>query len=155
MAPNHLARAFQPAEPNQSWVTDITYIRTHEGLLYLAVVLDLFSRQVIGWSMSARIDSGLVVSALLMAVWRRQTTHSSPSPARKTDSTKFWLMPKSRGKSMINQNNCGTPPVFAILWSLKQAGAKHLKRCCILNRLAGTAEPAFGKKGQWASVQII
>lgn len=52
--------------------TDITYIRTHEGWLYLAVVLDLFSRQVIGWSMQSRIDRELVLNALLMAVWRRQ-----------------------------------------------------------------------------------
>ena len=58
--------------PNQAWVTDITYIRTHEGWLYLAVVLDLFSRQVIGWSMGSRIDSDLALSALLMAIWRRQ-----------------------------------------------------------------------------------
>lgn len=48
VAPNHLSRQFTPEVPNQSWVTDTTYIRTHEGWLYLAVVLDLFSRQVIG-----------------------------------------------------------------------------------------------------------
>jgi putative transposase len=53
-------------------VTDITYIRTHEGWLYLAVVIDLFSRAVIGWSMQTRIDKELVFSALLMAFWRRQ-----------------------------------------------------------------------------------
>ncbi len=54
VAPNHLQRQFTAAEPNQSWVTDITYIRTHEGWLYLAVVVDLFSRQVVGWSMGSR-----------------------------------------------------------------------------------------------------
>jgi putative transposase len=53
-------------------VTDIPYIRTHEGWLYLAVVLDLFSRQVIGWSIQPRMESELVINALLMAVWRRQ-----------------------------------------------------------------------------------
>ena len=72
VAPNHLDRQFKPERPNQSWVTDITYIRTHEGWLYLAVVLDLFSRQVIGWSMGSRIDTELVLNALLMALWRRQ-----------------------------------------------------------------------------------
>ena len=72
VAPNHLRRQFAVAEPNQSWVTDITYIRTHEGWLYLAVVLDLFSRQVIGWSMGQRIDTTLVIDALLMALWRRR-----------------------------------------------------------------------------------
>jgi len=53
-------------------ITDITYIRTHEGWLYLAAVLDLFSRQVIGWSMGPRIDRELALNALLMAVWRRR-----------------------------------------------------------------------------------
>ena len=56
---------------DEAWVTDITYIRTHEGWLYLAVVLDLFSRRVIGWSMQARITKELALDALLMAVWRR------------------------------------------------------------------------------------
>ncbi len=70
--PNHVAQQFNITEPNKVWVTDITYIRTHEGWLYLAVVLDLFSRQVIGWSMQARMESDLVINALLMAVWRRQ-----------------------------------------------------------------------------------
>ena len=58
--------------PNKTWVTDITYIRTHEGWLYLAVVLDLFSRQIVGWSMQSRMDKELVVSALLMALWKRK-----------------------------------------------------------------------------------
>lgn len=71
VAPNRLQRQFAPASPNQAWVTDITYIRTHEGWPYLAVVMDLFSRQIIGWSMRSRMDNDLVVSALLMAVWRR------------------------------------------------------------------------------------
>ncbi|EOG7724194.1 DDE-type integrase/transposase/recombinase, partial [Vibrio parahaemolyticus] len=60
-----------PTAPNQSWVTDITYIKTHEGWLYLAVVVDLFSRRVIGWSMKSRITKELVLDALLMAIWRR------------------------------------------------------------------------------------
>ena len=72
VAPNHLQRQFTVNEPNQSWVTDMTYIRTHEGWLYLAVVVDLFSRQVVGWSMGSRIDTDLALDALLMALWRRQ-----------------------------------------------------------------------------------
>ena len=62
VAPNHLKRQFAPDGPNQSWVTDITYIRTHEGWLYLAVVLDLFSRQVIGWSMGNCHDNAVAES---------------------------------------------------------------------------------------------
>ena len=76
VAPNHLQREFTVAQPNRSWVTDITYIRTHEGWLYLAVVVDLFSRQVVGWSMGGRIDTSLVLDALLMALWRRRPEHS-------------------------------------------------------------------------------
>jgi len=57
--------------PNQKWVADFTYIWTHEGWLYVAVVLDLFSRRVVGWSMQAAMTSQLVTDALLMAVWRR------------------------------------------------------------------------------------
>ena len=72
VAPNHLKRAFDVAEPNTAWVTDITYIRTHEGWLYLSVVLDLFSRQIVGWSMGERMTRDLAISALLMAVWRRK-----------------------------------------------------------------------------------
>jgi len=72
VAPNHLQRQFDVTEPNKVWVTDITYIRTHEGWLYLAAVLDLFSRQVIGWSTGSRMDRELALNALLMAVWRRQ-----------------------------------------------------------------------------------
>ena len=71
-APNRLEQNFTVPQPNQAWVTDITYIRTHEGWLYLAVVIDLFSRQVVGWSMGSRIDTELVINALLMAVWRRK-----------------------------------------------------------------------------------
>ncbi|ARV18562.1 hypothetical protein AEP_01618 [Curvibacter sp. AEP1-3] len=61
VAPKHLNRQFTPDQPNRSWVTDITNIRTHEGWLYLAVVIDLFSRQVIGWSMDSRTDADLVL----------------------------------------------------------------------------------------------
>lgn len=75
VAPNHLQRAFTVDAPNRVWVTDITYIRTHEGWLYLAVVLDLFSRQVVGWSMHSRIDRELALNALLMAIWRRRPEH--------------------------------------------------------------------------------
>jgi putative transposase len=68
VAGNVLGRAFDPAEPNTSWVADVTYIPTREGWLYLAVVEDLFSRAVVGWSMDATMESRLVVDALEMAV---------------------------------------------------------------------------------------
>ena len=73
---NHLARDFTAEGPNTKWVTDITYIRTAEGWLYLAVVVDLYSGRVVGWSMSARQDRQLVLQAVLMALWQR--TDRSP-----------------------------------------------------------------------------
>jgi transposase InsO family protein len=70
--PNRLQRDFEPAAPNRSWVADITYVWTREGWLYLAVVLDLYSRSVVGWSLSRRMQSTLVCDALQMAIWRRR-----------------------------------------------------------------------------------
>lgn len=72
VAPNRLEQQFDVQAPNRGWVTDITYIQTHEGWLYLAVVLDLFSQQVVGWSMQSRMETNVVLNALVMAVWRRQ-----------------------------------------------------------------------------------
>ncbi len=72
VAPNSLDRRFTVTSPNRSWVTDITYVPTQEGWLYLAVVLDLFSRRVVGWAMSERMTAQLVTSALSMAVRQRR-----------------------------------------------------------------------------------
>ncbi|WP_052242466.1 IS3 family transposase [Plesiomonas shigelloides] len=72
ITPNRLQRQFNLLVPDEVWVTDITYIRIHEGWLYLAVVVDLSSRKVVGWSMHTQISKDIVLSALLMAVWRRQ-----------------------------------------------------------------------------------
>ena len=71
VAENVLARDFEPSGPNESWCGDITYIPTHEGWLYLAVVEDLFSRMVVGWAMAETMESRLVVDALEMAIRRR------------------------------------------------------------------------------------
>jgi putative transposase len=72
VAPNRLQQQFAVQQPDRVWVTDITYIRTHEGWLYLAVVVDLYSRRVIGWSMKPTLARELALDALLMAVWRRR-----------------------------------------------------------------------------------
>lgn len=72
VAPNTLDRQFEVDRPDQAWVTDFTYIRTHEGWLYLTIVLDLFSRKVVGWSMKNNPRADLVIDALLMAIWRRK-----------------------------------------------------------------------------------
>jgi len=71
-APNQLNQEFSAAAPNQKWVSDFTYIATEEGWLYLAIVLDLFSRKVVGWAMSPTMDTALVVTALRMALLGRR-----------------------------------------------------------------------------------
>jgi putative transposase len=72
IAPNLLAREFQAEAPNRVWVADITYLPTHKGWLYLAVVLDLFARHVVGWSMQPTLERGLVLAALEHAVQRHE-----------------------------------------------------------------------------------
>jgi putative transposase len=72
VAANLLEQNFNAKAPNEKWVGDITYLWTDEGWLYLATVLDLYSRRVIGWSMSERMTASLVCNALMMALWRRQ-----------------------------------------------------------------------------------
>jgi transposase InsO family protein len=72
VSPNSLDRKFDAAAPNQVWTTDITYLWTLEGWLYLAVVIDLFSRQVVGWAIADHMRTELCVSALQMAFWRRK-----------------------------------------------------------------------------------
>ena len=72
IAPNKLQREFTVDHPDRAWVTDITYIRTWQGWLYLAVVRDLFARKVVGWSMKPTLARELVLDAILMAVWRRK-----------------------------------------------------------------------------------
>jgi putative transposase len=68
---NLLDRAFEAAAPNQKWIADFTYIWTAEGWLYVAAVVDLFSRRVVGWAMKAEMTAQLVTDALIMAIWRR------------------------------------------------------------------------------------
>ena len=69
---NVLNREFEVAQKDQAYVSDITYIWTQEGWLYLAVVIDLYSRKVVGWSMSSRMKAQLVCDALKMAIWQRR-----------------------------------------------------------------------------------
>ena len=71
VAANVRDRAFEAAAPNRKWIADFTYVWTAEGWLYVAAVIDLFSRRVVGWSMSAGMTAQLVTDALVMAIWRR------------------------------------------------------------------------------------
>ena len=76
IAANVLDRQFEASAPNQKWVADFTYIWTAEGWLYVAAVIDLFSRRVVGWSMNAAMTAQLVADALMMAIWRRGKPHA-------------------------------------------------------------------------------
>jgi putative transposase len=75
IAPNRLEQRFDVEAPNTHWVTDITYLRTYEGWLFLAVVLDLFSRQVVGWATGPTLHTDLVLRSLMAAVWKRKPPH--------------------------------------------------------------------------------
>ncbi len=74
IVPNLLKRQFTVSQPDSYYVSDITYIYTQEGWLYLVVVIDLFSRKVVGWSMDSRMKAQLVNDTLLMAIWKRKPT---------------------------------------------------------------------------------
>jgi putative transposase len=111
VAPNQLEQRFDVEAPNQAWVTDITYVRTHEGWLYLAVVLDLFSRQVIGWSMQPRMERDLAIAALMMAVWRRHprnpvVVHSDQGSQYSSHDWQRFLKEHNLVASMSRRGNC-------------------------------------------------
>lgn len=111
VAPNQLGQSFDEFAPDQTWVTDITYIKTYEGWLYLAVVIDLYSRRVIGWSMQNRMRMNLVLSALLMAVWRRKPkskviVHSDQGSQFTSLEWQAFLKVHNLGASMSRRGNC-------------------------------------------------
>lgn len=122
-APNILARKFTTDKPNQVWVTDFTYIRTHEGWLYLTVVIDLFSRQVIGWSMKSNPKSDLVIDALLMAIWRRKPkdrvlVHSDQGVQYTCSDWRKFLAENNLDVSMSRRGNCHDNAVAESFFSM-------------------------------------
>ena len=111
VAPNRLQQQFNVAEPNEAWVSDITHIRTHEGWLYLAVIVDLYSRRVIGWSMQSRIKKELVLDALLLALWRRRpkgtvTVHTDQGSQCTSHDWQDFLSDHNLQASMSRRGNC-------------------------------------------------
>lgn len=110
-APNRLHQEFQASEPNQKWVSDFTYIATREGWLYLAVVLDLYSRKVIGWAMRQRMDTLLVENALHMALQVRQPAagflHHSDQGSQYTSQAYCQCLRQAQAQlSMSGAGNC-------------------------------------------------
>ncbi|HBE6777074.1 TPA: IS3 family transposase [Escherichia coli] len=140
VSPNRLQRQFNPDAPDERWVTDITYIRTHEGWLYLAVVVDLFSRKIIGWSMQSRMTKDIVLNALLMAVWRRNPqkqvlVHSDQGSQYTSHEWQSFLKSHGLEGSMSRRANCHDNAVAESFFQL-------LKRERIKKKIYGTREEA-------------
>ena len=111
IAENVLNRQFEPEAVNKAWVADITYIRTRSGWLYLAVVLDLFSRKVVGWSMAPNMPAELVCSAMQLAIAQRQPppgliAHSDRGSQYASVSYRAMLARNDMQQSMSRKGNC-------------------------------------------------
>ncbi|MCX2867750.1 IS3 family transposase [Kluyvera cryocrescens] len=140
VSPNRLQRQFNPDAPDKRWVTDITYVRTHEGWLYLAVVVELFSRKIIGWSMQSRMTKDIVLNALLMAVWRRNPqkqvlVHSDQGSQYTSHEWQSFLKSHGLEGSMSRRGNCHDNAVAESFFQL-------LKRERIKKKIYGTREEA-------------
>ena len=137
---NTLDRQFDVAEPDTAWVSDITYIKTHEGFIYLAVVIDLYSRRVIGWATQSRQPTDLVLQALLMAVWRRKPKqpvliHTDQGSQYTSRDWASFLRAHNIAHSMSRRGNCHDNAVAESFFNL-------LKRERIRRRTYQTREQA-------------
>jgi putative transposase len=140
IAPNRLQQQFDVAQPDTACVTDITYIRTHEGWLYKAVVIDLFSRQMVGWSMQPRMERDLVLKALLMALWRRNpkgkvVVHFDQGSQNTSHEWQAFLATHNLECSMSRRGNCHDNAVAESFFQL-------LKRERIKRRIYTTRKEA-------------
>jgi len=122
IAPNRLAVAHRATAPNQIWVGDITYIETQEGWLYVAAILDLYSRKIVGWAMSERIDTELVLKALAMALLQRQPPqdllfHSYRGVQYASGAYRRTLAQACLIASMSRKGNCYDNATMESFWS--------------------------------------
>jgi len=143
IAPNTLNRQFEVSEPNKVWVTDFTYIRTYEGWLFLTVVIDLFSRQIIGWSMKNNPRADLVIDALLMALWRRKPSgrvliHSDQGVQYTCSDWRRFLSDHNLEASMSRRGNCHDNAVAESFFSLLKT--ERIKRRIFKTRAEARAE---------------
>lgn len=141
IAPNRLNREFIVARPDQAWVTDITTIRTWQGWLYLAVVVDLYARKVVGWSMKPTLGREIVLDALLMAVWRRKPTrrvlvHSDQGTQFGSDDWRRFCVAHNLEPSMSRRGNCWDNAVVESFFSSlkKERIKKRVYKTCDLAR---------------------
>jgi len=135
VAPNLLQRDFAAERPNQKWLTDITYIPTQEGWLYLAVVLDLYSRRIIGWAMAARMTGELTRAALQMTIQHRRPAgdlvHHSDQGSQYT-AGEYQRLLQSWG-IQVSMNSAGTwydnAPMESFFGTLKGEWVNHHQYC--------------------------
>jgi len=131
VAPNLLNQNFTTSQSNEKWLADITYIPTAEGWLYLAAVLDLYSRRIVGWAMSDSLERPLVITALQMAVQRRQPApgllhHSDRGSQYASDDYQAWLTHYQICGSMSRTGNCyDNAPMESFFGSLKTELVHH------------------------------
>lgn len=133
VAPNVLNREFEATAPNRVWLSDITYIRTDEGWLYLAGVLDLFSRKIVGWSMGDHLRAELAGDALKMAVRRRRTGpgllhHSDRGIQYACDDYQGLLAHHRMETSMSGKGNCYDNAVMESFWATLKTELVHGER---------------------------
>ena len=143
MVGNVLNRQFAPAAPNRVWVTDITYIRTYEGWLFLAAVMDLYSRQIVGWAMSATMTTDLVLQALVAAVWRRKPgpgvlVHSDQGCQFTSSDWQSFLKAHRMLPSMSRRGNCHDNAVAESFFSALKK--ERIKRRIYPTRAAASSD---------------
>ena len=127
---NLVGRVFEAQRPNACWLSDITYISTREGWLYLAAVLELYSRAVVGWSMNKTLDSQLAMNALDMAIRRRgtgpQILHSDQGSTYSTAQYRQMLAKHAIRQSMSRKGDCwDNAPMESFFHSLKTELVMH------------------------------
>ena len=142
VVPDQLGQNFDFQNPDEAWVTDITYIRTYEGWLYLAAVMDLYSRRIDGWSMKSTLHRDLVLDALLTAVWRRKPknpviVHSDQGSQYGSDDWMRFCKEHGLDPSMSRRGNCYDNAVAESFFS-------SLKKERIRRRIYSTRDDAKG-----------
>jgi putative transposase len=164
VAPNLLDRNFQPAAPNQVWSADLTYLWTNEGWLYLAVVLDLFNREVVGWSIKARMTADIVMDALSMAWFRRQPApglmhHSDRGSQYASHVFQARLHEYGMVCSMSRKGNCwDNAPTESFFNSLKNErvhGTRYDTRDEAIADVFDYIEPFYNRKRQHSTLGYV
>ena len=164
VADNVLARDFAPSAPNRVWTADLTYVWTDEGWLYLAVVLDLFNREIVGWSIKPRMTADIVVDALTMAWFRRKPTpglihHSDRSSQYASGVFQDKLAEYGMTCSMSRKGNCwDNAPTESFFNSLKNErvhGVRYATRNAAIGDLFEYIEVFYNRDRRHSSLDYV